>query len=110
MLDQNKWDLTKRRVNYDLVTCGIGAVKTDFNVSNGITIDYFDPAYLIYSYTEDPNFEDIYYVGEVKAMTIPEVAKRFPGLSEAELTKIQEKLKGTLQKRWENVHFLKTER
>ena len=58
VLDYNKWDLTRRRVNYDLVTCGIGAVKTDFNVSNGITVDYVDPAYLIYSYTEDPNFED----------------------------------------------------
>ena len=59
VLDYNKWELTKRRVNYDLVTCGIGAVKTDFNTSNGITIDYVDPAYLVYSYTEDPNFEDI---------------------------------------------------
>ena len=28
VLDQNKWELIKRRINYDLVTCGIGAVKT----------------------------------------------------------------------------------
>ena len=25
VLDTNRWELTKRRVNYDLVTCGIGA-------------------------------------------------------------------------------------
>tara|TARA_R100000329_G_scaffold33522_3_gene31214 strand:- start:802 stop:3195 length:2394 start_codon:yes stop_codon:yes gene_type:complete len=90
VLDYNKWELTKRRINYDLVTCGIGAVKTDFNVSNGITIDYVDPAYLIYSYTEDPNFEDIYYVGELKAVTLPEIAKQFPNLDDATLKKIQE--------------------
>ena len=36
---------------------------------------------LLYSYTEDPNFEDIYYVGEVKSMTIPEVKKQFPDIS-----------------------------
>jgi len=90
VLDYNKWELTKRRINYDLVTCGIGAVKTDFNVSNGITIDYVDPAYLIYSYTEDPNFEDIYYVGELKAVTLPEIAKQFPDLDDATLKRIQE--------------------
>ena len=90
VLDVNRWDLIRRRVNYDLVTCGIGAVKTDFNVSNGITVDYVDPAYLVYSYTEDPNFEDIYYVGEFKAVTLPEIAKQFPNISDDELLKIQE--------------------
>ena len=90
ILDYNKWDLTRRRVNYDLVTCGIGAVKTNFNTANGITVDYVDPAYLVYSYTEDPNFEDIYYVGELKAVTLPEIAKQFPGLPDDDLEKIQQ--------------------
>ena len=90
VLDMNRWDLTRRRINYDLVTCGIGAVKTNFNVSNGITIDYVDPANLVYSYTEDPNFEDIYYVGEVKMVTLPEIAKQFPNLDNATLEKIQQ--------------------
>ena len=71
----NKWDLTRRRLNYDLTVLGIAAVKTNFNTSNGITVDYVDPAYMVYSYTEDPNFDDVYYVGEVKAVTIPELKK-----------------------------------
>jgi len=90
VLDQNKFDLIKRRINYDLVTCGIGACKTDFNTANGITVDYVDPAYMVYSYTEDPNFEDIYYVGEVKAITIPELKKQFPNISNEALEKIQQ--------------------
>jgi len=89
VLDKNKYDLLKRRINYDLVTLGIAAAKTNFNVSNGITLDYVDPAYMVYSYTEDPNFEDIYYVGEVKAMTVPEIKKQFPNISDSELEKIQ---------------------
>ena len=89
-LAKNKWELTKRRLNEDLVVCGISCAKTSFNTANGITLDYVDPAYLIYSYTEDPNFQDIYYVGEVKSITIPELKKQFPDISEEELQRIQE--------------------
>ena len=89
VLAQNKFELLKRRINLDLVTLGIAAAKTNYNPSNGITLDYVDPAYMIYSYTEDPNFEDIYYVGEVKAMTIPELKKQFPNISNEELERLQ---------------------
>ena len=88
-LAKNKWDLTRRRLNYDLTVLGIAAVKTNFNASNGITVDYVDPAYMVYSYTEDPNFDDIYYVGEVKAVTIPELKKQFPNITNEELQRIQ---------------------
>ena len=67
ILAKNRYDLINRRVNYDLTVLGIGASRTHWNKANGVTIDYVDPAKLIYSYTEDPNFEDIYYVGEVKS-------------------------------------------
>jgi hypothetical protein len=90
ILAQNKWDLVRRRLNYDLTVLGIACVKTNFNVSEGIKTEYVDPAYLVYSYTEDPNFEDIYYVGEVKAVTIPELKMQFPHISEEELYKIQQ--------------------
>ncbi len=89
VLAQNKYDLVKRRLNMDLTVCGIAAAKTNFNTAEGITVDYVDPAYMVYSYTEDPNFEDIYYVGELKAITIPELKKEFPGITEEELKRIQ---------------------
>ena len=86
----NKYDETKRRIAQDLTVLGIGATKTRFDKSQGIVIDYVDPAYMVYSYTEDPNFEDIYYVGEVKAVTIPELKKQFPNISNEELERIQQ--------------------
>jgi len=89
VMAQNKYNLTRRRLNMDLAVCGIAAVKTNFNTANGVTVDYVDPAYMVYSYTEDPNFEDIYYVGEVKSITIPELKKEFPDIPDDELERIQ---------------------
>ena len=91
-LDKNRFDNIRRRFTADLVTLGIGAVKTEWNKANGVTLDYVDPARLIYSYTEDPNFEDIYYVGEVKQLSVPEIAKQFPHLTEPQLEKISKSI------------------
>ena len=90
VLSFNKYNETKKRLAHDLTTIGIGAVKTSFNKSEGIVTDYVDPANMIYSYTEDPNFEDIYYVGEVKSISLAELKKQFPSLSASELEKIQD--------------------
>ena len=89
VLATNEYDLTRARVNQDLVNIGIGITKTSFNPAEGIVVDYVDPAYCVWSYTEDPNFEDIYYVGEVKSITIPELKKEFPYISDKELERIQ---------------------
>ena len=89
VLATNEFDLTRARVNQDLVNIGIGITKTSFNPAEGIVVDYVDPAYCVWSYTEDPNFGDIYYVGEVKSITIPELKKEFPNISNEELERIQ---------------------
>jgi hypothetical protein len=89
VLTKNKYDLTRRRLNYDLTVLGISCVKTCFNRSEGVTVDYVDPSNLVYSYTEDPNFDDLYYVGEVKSISLPELKKQFPYLTSNELEEIQ---------------------
>jgi len=89
VLATNEFDLVRARVNQDLVNIGIGITKTAFNPAEGIVVDYVDPAYCVWSYTEDPNFDDIYYVGEVKSISIPELKKEFPYISNEELEKIQ---------------------
>jgi hypothetical protein len=90
ILDRNKYTLINRRLNYDLVVLGIAAAKTNWNKANGVTVEYVDPANLVYSYTEDPNFEDIYYVGEVKSIALEELKKEFPNLSDDELKEIEQ--------------------
>ena len=88
LMEGNKYELIKKQFYYDLTVLGIGAVKTSFNTSEGVVIDYVDPANLVYSYTDSPYFEDIYYVGEVKTIPVNELAKQFPHLSESDLEDI----------------------
>ena len=88
LLEGNKYELIKKRFYYDLATIGIGAVKTHFNTSDGVKVDYVDPADLVYSYTESPYFEDIYYVGEVKNIPINELVKQFPHLQQEDIEDI----------------------
>ena len=85
LLRGNRYNLTKKRLYYDLTVLGIAATKTSFNKSEGVTVDYVDPANLIYSYTDSPYFEDVYYVGEVKEIPLNELIKQFPNLTEEDL-------------------------
>jgi len=88
LMDGNRYDLIKKRFYRDLTVLGIGAVKTNFTTSEGATIEYVDPADLVYSYTESPYFEDIYYVGEIKTIPVNELAKQFPYLEDSDLKEI----------------------
>ena len=89
ILNRNRYDLTRRRFCQDLTVLGIGAVKTNWNKAEGVVIDYVDPAALVYSYTEDPNFEDIYYAGEVKSISLSDLKMQFPYLTDQEMETIQ---------------------
>ena len=95
LMEGSNFDLIKRRSIYDLTTIGIGATKTTFDWSDGAKVQYVDPANLVYSYTESPYFEDIYYVGEVKEVPINELVKEFPNLSESEIYDIVEGAKSS---------------
>ena len=88
LFEGSKYELTKKRFYRDLTVLGIGAVKTNFTTSEGATVQYVDPADLVYSYTDSPYFDDIYYVGEVKTIPVNELAKQFPHLTESDLEDI----------------------
>ena len=51
-----RYEVTRKRLYYDLTVLGIGAVKNTFNTAEGIKVEYVDPANIVYSYTEDPLF------------------------------------------------------
>jgi len=88
LMEGSKYELTKKQFYYDLTVLGIGAVKTSFNTSQGVVIDYVDPADLVYSYTESPYFDDIYYAGEIKSIPVNELVKQFPHLKHEDLEDI----------------------
>ena len=88
VMNANNYDLLQRRVNYDLTVIGIGCVKNEFNKSEGIRLKYVDPADIVYSYTYSPYFDDIYYIGEVKSVTINELKQQFPELTDEDLSNL----------------------
>ncbi len=91
LLEGSDYDLIRRRCLYDLTVLGIGATKTTFDFSTGAQAEYVDPANLVYSHTESPYFEDVYYIGEVKELPINELVKEFPDLSEEEIKELANK-------------------
>jgi len=88
ILNKNRYELTKKQLYYDLAVLGTAAVKTTYNNSEGIKIDYVDPANIVHSYTESPYYDDIYYIGEIKTIPINELKKEFPNLTNEDLEKL----------------------
>ena len=91
VLKRNRYHEVKKQLDYDQTILGISCVKHGFNTSDGITVEYVDPADLIFSYTEEEDFRDVYYYGEVKRLRTNEVKKQFPWLTNEELEEIAKK-------------------
>jgi hypothetical protein len=90
LLEMNDYgDVVKPQVDRDLTEIGIGSVKHSFNIGSGVAVEYVDPAALIYSYTEKPDFSDVYYVGEVKQVHYTELRKINPAVTDEELKDIK---------------------
>ena len=90
ILEGNRYELTKKRLYYDLTTIGIAAVKNNFTQAEGIKVEYVDPANIVYSHSTSPYFDDLYYVGEIKSIPINELVKEFPNLTPDELEDIKQ--------------------
>ena len=88
LLDQNHYNETRQRVDYDLTTLGIGIAKHEFLKGDGVRVEYVDPANVVYSYTEDPYFKDTFYWGEIKTVAITELIKIDPTLTNENLEEI----------------------
>ena len=88
ILDQNNYNETRKRVDYDIATLGIGVVKHMFLPGDGVRVEYVDPANVVHSYTEDPNFKDCFYWGEIKTLPITELVKIDTTLTNEQLEEI----------------------
>ena len=93
----NEYDNTKYRVDYDLTTIGIGAVKHQFIPGEGIKVEYVDPSDLVYSHTDSKYYDDCYYFGEVKRIHITDLQVQFPHLNAEEVMKIERSGYGSLE-------------
>ena len=91
VLKRNRYHEIKKQLDYDQTILGISCVKHGFNTADGITISYVDPADIVFSYTEEEDFRDVYYFGEVKRLRLNEVKKQYPQLTNEDLEDISKK-------------------
>jgi hypothetical protein len=88
IFEENHYDDTRKRLNYDIATIGIAIAKHEFLQGTGVQVSYVDPANVVYSYTEDPFFKDCFYWGEIKTMPITELMKIDQSLTKEDLQQI----------------------
>jgi len=87
VFDHNKYDLIKKRLDYDIAVIGMAAVKNEYTTSEGINVKYVDPSDLVHSYTDSPYFDDIYYVGEIRRVSVVDLKKQYPELTDEDIKK-----------------------
>lgn len=90
LFDENHYQDTRKRIDYDITVIGIGVAKHEFLPGAGVEISYVDPANIVYSYTEDPYFKDCFYWGEIKTLPITELMKIDPTLTHQQLEEISQ--------------------
>lgn len=94
IFDENHYEETRRRIDYDMTILGIGVAKHEFLPGAGVKISYVDPANIVYSYTEDPYFKDCFYWGEIKTLPMTELLKIDPALTKDDLQQISQQSQG----------------
>ena len=88
IFDENHYQDTRKRIDYDLAVVGIGVAKHEFLPGAGVQVSYVDPANVVYSYTEDPFFKDCFYWGEIKTVPMTELLKIDPTLTREDMDEI----------------------
>ena len=90
ILEMNSYDEIRRRTNIDLTEIGKAVVKHNYHPQKGVSIEYVDPADVIHSYSEDPNYKDVYYVGEIKRVNINDLIMMFPDMPADKIRRIRQ--------------------
>jgi hypothetical protein len=94
IFDENHYQDTRKRLDYDSTVLGISIVKHEFLPGTGVKISYVDPANVVYSYTEDPYFKDCFYWGEIKTVPLTELYKIDQSLTIEDLENISQYSQG----------------
>lgn len=90
VFDANHYDNTRKRLDYDQTVIGISVAKHEFLPGSGVKLSYVDPANVVYSYTEDPYFEDCFYWGEIKTVPLTELYKIDQSITKEQLEEISQ--------------------
>lgn len=90
ILKMSDFKLIEEMIDKDQTEIGVSWVKHEFLAGEGVRVDYVDPANMIWSYSEKPDFSDCFYFGEIKQLHYTEVLKIVPDITDEELKVIRD--------------------
>lgn len=74
-LELNEYDETQKMLLKDLTEIGVAALHHRTDPVKGIVAEYRDPANMVWSYPTRSNFDNVYYYGAVRRLTLTEVQR-----------------------------------
>jgi len=96
VLDMNDYEEDIKQILRDLIVYGMSGVHHDTDLSKGIVTRRPDAADMVWSFPEKRDFDDVYYYGELRRMTITEAMR----ISNLTLNEEQMKDLAGVQERW----------
>jgi hypothetical protein len=90
ILKMSDFKLIEEMIDKDQTEIGVSWVKHQFLAGEGVRVEYVDPANMIWSYSEKPDFSDCFYFGEIKQLHYTEVLKIVPDITDEELKVIRD--------------------
>jgi len=92
----SRWDdVIKKKLVDDLVTIGRCATRDRYDQEDGMfKTEYIDPDRLVIQYSKEHDYSDADYGGYFRLMTISDIKKKMPHLTDEELRKIAQSSRG----------------
>lgn len=90
ILKMSDFKLIEEMIDKDQTEIGVSWVKHQFLPGDGVKVEYVDPANMIWSYSEKPDFSDCFYFGEIKQLHYTEILKIVPDITDEELKVIRD--------------------
>ena len=86
----NKDEQIKRGILTNIAEIGIAIASHEFSEDAGVRLYNEDPAQMVWSYTEEENFSDVFYWGKFKSVHTSELHNYKRDLTEEELEQIKQ--------------------
>ncbi|KKM05752.1 hypothetical protein LCGC14_1750910 [marine sediment metagenome] len=103
-------DVIKKKLVDDLVTIGRCATRDRYDQEDGMfKTEYIDPARLVIQYSDENDYSDADYAGYFRLMTISDLKKRMPTLTDETLRGIAKNNRGlfgnpSVNSQWESMY------
>jgi hypothetical protein len=103
VLNENGWQVIKRKLLEDISETGIGATKVSVGNNGKVKIRRVVPENSFYGFSQYDDFRDVSFIGEVISMKIVDIRNNYPNMPEEKIFEISKKAKQYTQSvKWDD--------